>query len=260
MPGSRSNTPPPDDADVLLPRRTDTDRVNGFGQPIGAELPNWMPRPLPSAAQMLGRYCRLELLDLDRHIQDLFDAYAEDPSGRLWTYLPFGPFETVEHYRALMRFLCQGEQAIFQCFAIIDLARGTAVGTSSYMRADLDAGAIEVGGVTFSPHLQRSRVATEAMFLMMSRIFDEHGYRRYEWKCDALNAASRRAARRLGFQFEGIFRQLMVYKGRTRDTAWYSVIDRDWPALRAAFVGWLAPSNFDEHGIQRERLAHSPLG
>ena len=131
---------------------------------------------------------------------------------------------------------------------------GRAVGVASYLRIDPAAGAIEVGHINFSPRLQRTRAATESMYLMMKRVFDELGYRRYEWKCDSLNAPSRAAALRLGFQFEGVFRQALVYKGRNRDTAWFSILDREWPALAAAFERWLDPANFDEAGRQRERL------
>lgn len=138
--------------------------------------------------------------------------------------------------------------------AIIDLASGQAVGVASYMRIDPAHGAIEVGNINFSPRLQRTRVATEAMFLMMQRVFDELGYRRYEWKCDSLNAPSRAAALRYGFQFEGIFRRAIVYKKRSRDTAWFSIIDTDWPALKLAFQAWLDPANFDNAGQQRRSL------
>jgi RimJ/RimL family protein N-acetyltransferase len=146
---------------------------------------------------------------------------------------------------------CLGDDPLF--FAVIDKADGKAVGVASYLRINPAAGSIEVGGIRYSPRLQRSPAATEAMYLMMQAAF-EIGYRRYEWKCDALNAASRAAAQRLGLSFEGVFRQALVYKGRNRDTAWYAAIDRDWPALREAFLAWLAPGNFDGAGRQRTRL------
>jgi len=139
--------------------------------------------------------------------------------------------------------------------AIVDSKSGKAVGVAAYMRIDRDNGVIEVGHLNFSPRLQATTAATEAMYLMMRRAFDELGYRRYEWKCDSLNEGSRRAAVRLGFVFEGIFRQAVVYKGRNRDTAWYSVLDSEWPALRAGFERWLSPDNFDEAGRQRRTLA-----
>jgi RimJ/RimL family protein N-acetyltransferase len=139
--------------------------------------------------------------------------------------------------------------------AIIDVATGKAVGTAALMRIDPAHGVIEIGSIAYSPYLKRSRAGTEAMFLFMRRVFDELGYRRYEWKCDSLNAPSRRAAERYGFQYEGTFRQAIVYKGRSRDTAWFSIIDRDWPVIRAGFEQWLAPENFDAAGNQRRSLA-----
>ncbi len=138
--------------------------------------------------------------------------------------------------------------------AIVDSKSGSAVGVAAYMRIDAANGVIEVGHLNFSPRLQATTAATEAMYLMMRRAFDELGYRRYEWKCDSLNEASRRAASRLGFRFEGVFRQAVVYKGRNRDTAWYSVLDSEWPALKAGFERWLSPDNFDENGCQRRKL------
>ncbi len=138
---------------------------------------------------------------------------------------------------------------------IVDLATGKAVGVATFMRIDRAHGVIEVGNINYSPLLQRTPAATEAMFLMMRRVFDELGYRRYEWKCDSLNAPSRAAALRLGFQFEGIFRQAVVYKGRNRDTAWFSMIDSEWPALKRAYEQWLAPENFDAEGRQPRKLA-----
>jgi len=152
-----------------------------------------------------------------------------------------------------MRKSCLGEDPLFH--AIVERKTGEAVGVASYLRIDPANGVIEVGHINYSPLLQRTRAATEAMFLMMRRVFDELGYRRYEWKCDALNAPSRAAAGRYGFRFEGIFRQATVYKGRNRDTAWYAIIDKDWPALKAAYERWLAPENFDAEGRQRVRLA-----
>ncbi|HYW50073.1 MAG TPA: GNAT family protein, partial [Gemmatimonadaceae bacterium] len=139
------------------------------------------------------------------------------------------------------------------CFAVIDAASSAAVGIASYMRIAPEQGSLEVGHINFSPALQRTPVATEAMYLMMRHAF-ELGYRRYEWKCDALNAPSRAAAQRLGFAFEGVFRNALVYKGRNRDTAWYSIIDSEWPAVRSAFERWLGPENFDAHGAQRVQL------
>jgi RimJ/RimL family protein N-acetyltransferase len=227
--------------------------VNQLGQPIGFPMPNWQPRPRPPQEAIDGRFCRLELFDPDRHCAELFDAYAEDKEGRSWTYLAYGPFTSLEQFRDLMRAHFTGQDPL--CHIIIDHTSGRAAGMASYMRIDPAMGSIEVGSIAYSPRLQKSRAATETMYLMMRRAFDELGYRRYEWKCDALNAPSRQAAERLGFRFEGIFRQAVVYKGRNRDTAWYSILDREWPPLKGAFERWLDPRNFDGEGRQRESLS-----
>lgn len=210
-------------------------------QPLGCEIPDWTPRQLPARSVMQGRYCRLEPLDPQKHAADIFAAVSLDASERLWTYLPYGPFATVQDYAQWMQKTCLGSDPLF--FAVVDCATGKALGVASYLRIDANAGSIEVGHLLFSPLLQRTAIATEAMYLMMKNAF-ALGYRRYEWKCNALNAASRRAAQRLGFSFEGIFRQATVVKGRNRDTAWYSVIDKEWPALEAAYRRWLDPANF----------------
>ena len=174
----------------------------------------------------------------------------------MWTYLPYGPFDSLDTYRAWTEEMSRRSDPLF--FAIIDRnsghPSGRVVGLASYLRIDPAAGSIEVGHLHYSPLLQRTPAATEAMFLMMERAFNL-GYRRYEWKCDALNAPSRAAAQRLGFTFEGIFRQAVVVKGRNRDTAWFSIIDAEWPALANAFRRWLDPANFDPQGKQRERLS-----
>jgi RimJ/RimL family protein N-acetyltransferase len=224
---------------------------NDLGQPIGFPLPGWSPPPAPPREPMPGRYCRLEPLQLDRHAEAMFEADAADADGRSWTYLAYGPFRDLASYRTWLSATCLGDDPLF--FAVIDLAGGRPAGLVSYLRITPAAGSIEVGHIHYSPRLQRSRAATEAMFLMMRWAF-ESGYRRYEWKCDALNAASRAAAQRLGLSFEGVFRQAAVYKGRNRDTAWYAAIDREWAALRQAFLAWLDPANFDGDGRQRTRL------
>lgn len=201
---------------------------------------------------MQGSYCRLEPLSPDLHAKDLFEANALDKEGRNFTYLLHGPFETLGAYQTWMNDFCLRDDPLF--FAVIDSLFTKAVGIASYLRITPSAGSIEVGNINFSPLLQRTPAASEAMYLMMKRAF-ELGYRRYEWKCDALNAPSRSAAQRLGFSYEGIFRQALVYKGRNRDTAWYAVIDQEWPRLEAAFQQWLDPSNFDANGRQRLRLS-----
>lgn len=224
---------------------------NELGQPIGQPLPDWTPPPHPSREPMTGRFCRVEPLDPARHAADLFAANSADADGRMWTYMAYGPFATLDAYRAWMERTCSGDDPLFH--AIVDVSTGKAAGVASYLRIDPAAGSIEVGHLAFAPHLQRRPAATEAMFLMMRRAFTL-GYRRYEWKCNALNAPSRAAAQRLGLSFEGVFRQAMVVKGRNRDTAWYAAIDSEWPALEAAFTRWLDPANFDGAGHQRIAL------
>lgn len=228
-------------------------RRNHLGQPIGFPVPGWKPRPAPPRTPMIGHFARVEPLDPARHAAPLFAAYAEDREGRLWTYLPRGPYATLDEYRRWAEEAASRDDPLTH--AIIDNSTGEAVGTAAYMRIEAAVGVIEVGSITYSPHLQRTPAATDAMYLMMRRVFDELGYRRYEWKCDALNAPSRAAALRLGFQFEGIFRQATVYKSRNRDTAWYAIVDRDWPALKARYHRWLDPANFDAAGRQRRSLS-----
>lgn len=201
---------------------------------------------------MAGRYCSVEPIDPERHARALHEANMRDPTGRAFTYLSAGPFASYDAYLAWITAFCLGRDPLFH--AIVDSATGNAVGVASYMRIDAGNGAIEVGHINYSLLLQRTRAATEAMYLMMQRVF-ELGYRRYEWKCDSLNAASRAAAQRLGFSYEGVFRQAVVYKGRNRDTAWYAMIDSEWPALREAYRQWLDPANFDAQGRQRLRLS-----
>jgi RimJ/RimL family protein N-acetyltransferase len=204
---------------------------------------------------MAGRWCRVEPLDPDRHAADLHEANRDDAAGINWTYLSSEPFSELEPYRAWLTKMSAGGDPFFH--AIVDACTGKAVGIAAYLRIDPANGVIEVGHINYSPRLQRTAAATEAMYLMMSRVFDELGYRRYEWKCDNLNAPSHAAAKRLGFSYEGLFRQALVYKGRNRDTAWYSMLDREWPARKAEFERWLARENFDEDGRQRTALRHS---
>jgi RimJ/RimL family protein N-acetyltransferase len=233
-------------------RRKARGTLNEHGQPIGLPLPGWTPPPRPPREPIAGRHCRLEPLSAPRHDAQLFAANAEDTTGAGWTYLAYGPFPDLESYTAWVEEVSRPDDPLF--FAILDARTGEAAGVASLMRIDPPNGVIEVGHIRYSPRLQRTPAATEAMFLLMERAFTL-GYRRYEWKCDALNAPSRRAAERLGFTFEGIFRQAVVYKGRNRDTAWYSIIDAEWPALKAAFEHWLDAANFDSEGRQRTRLA-----
>ena len=202
---------------------------------------------------MNGRLCRLDPLDASIHSEALYEAHSLDAQGRNWTYLPYGPFESAEKIAAWARSVEKGHDPMFFC--IIDLSTQRAVGWASYLRIDSEMGSIEVGHVAYSPALQRTAAGTEAMYLMMRRAFDELGYRRYEWKCDALNAPSWNAAERLGFRCEGTFRQAWVRRGRNRDNAWFSILDSEWPAIRTALESWLQPTNFDDAGRQRRRLA-----
>jgi RimJ/RimL family protein N-acetyltransferase len=227
--------------------------VNQLGQPIGDPVPGWAARPAPGRAPIEGRFCRIEALDAARHAEALFEANRSDAKGRMWTYMAYGPFDAAEAYAAWAEAAARSDDPLFH--AIIDRASGQAVGVAAYLRIEPAVGVIEVGHVAYSPLLQRTPAATEAMYLLLRRAFDELGYRRYEWKCDALNAPSRAAADRLGFRFEGIFRQATLYKGRNRDTAWYSIVDGEWPARRAAFETWLDPANFAADGNQIRPLA-----
>ena len=229
--------------------RAETDHL---GQHVGEPVEPASAH-LPDPTRSLdGRYCRLEPLDAERHGEQLWAAFTEDAAGSTWTYLGVGPFPDEPAFAAWLRGLQGAEDPFF--YAILDAVSGQAIGVASFLRIDPGARSIEVGWITYSPRLRRSRVATDAMHCMMREAF-ALGYRRYEWKCNALNLPSIEAAHRLGFTFEGLFRQALVVKGRNRDTAWFAVIDRDWPRLDQAFQRWLHPDNFDADGRQRERLS-----
>ncbi len=219
-------------------------------RPRGAIVANWTPPKVPDGEILQGRYCRLEPLAADTHAALLFRAYAGH--DECWDYLPYGPFPSAAQYHRFLRDLVAAKEHFF--YAIKDLETDAFGGVASFLRINPTAGSIEVGHINLSPSLQRTRAATEAMALMMGWAFDA-GYRRYEWKCDALNHASRAAAQRLGLSYEGVFRQAGVVKGRNRDTAWFAAIDSEWPALREAFRVWLEPGNFDADGRQVERLS-----
>jgi RimJ/RimL family protein N-acetyltransferase len=237
------------------------EHVNHLGQPIGFPLPNWAARPRPQRTPMEGRYCTVEPFDVGRHAADLHAAFLLDKEGRNWTYLPYGPFPQFADYRAWLERAALGDDPLVH--TIIERRSGRALGVASLMRIDTAAGVIEVGGINYAPPLQRTPAATEAMYLLMRRVFDELGYRRYEWKCDSLNAPSRAAAQRLGFCYEGMFRQATVTKMRNRDTCWFSILDSEWPALKQAFECWLDRGNFDATGKQRQTLSQfrvSPTG
>lgn len=226
--------------------------INAWGQPVGRALGAWTPPAWPQTVPQEGAHVRLEPIQPARHAAPLHAALAQGDAARFWTYLPYGPFAIGADYRAWLESAAQGRDPVF--YAVTERDTGDPVGLAAYLRIDPKAASIEVGHLQFSPRLQRRVAATEAMYLMMAHAF-ALGYRRYEWKCDALNAPSRAAALRLGFHYEGTFRQATVVKGRNRDTAWFSILDGEWPALRQAFERWLAPANFDASGQQRERLS-----
>jgi RimJ/RimL family protein N-acetyltransferase len=231
--------------------------INALGQSIGGALPGWTSRPRPTTSVLVGDYCRLERLE-PHHAEQLFGADQSDVEGGSWTYLPYGPFADLASYRDWVLQVCGDDDPRF--YAILNTESSInvdAVGVLSYLRIQPEVGSIEVGHVHYSPYLQRHRAATEAQYLLLNHAFEDLGYRRYEWKCDALNAPSRAAAERLGFTYEGTFRQATVVKGRNRDTAWYSVIDTEWPNVRDRLSTWLAPENFDDHGRQIAALRRS---
>lgn len=211
---------------------------------------NWSPARTPKRAPLEGQGVRLDPVDAARHARDLFTSSEGAPS--LWDHLAYGPFENQDVFTWWLEERAASTDPLF--FAIIDRASGRAEGMASLMRIKPEHGVIEIGHIWFAPALQRTRQATEAIYLLARHAFDDLGYRRLEWKCDSLNGPSRRAAERFGFVYEGVFRQHMVVKGRNRDTAWYSIIDGEWPAVRAAFEAWLAPGNFDGEGRQRQSL------
>ncbi|WP_121938377.1 GNAT family N-acetyltransferase [Eilatimonas milleporae] len=216
-------------------------------------VPDWRTRPFPPTAPMQGRTCRLERLDPRRHAADLWAAYSADTAGDLWTYMTYGPFAGEADFRNHLDRCASTADPLF--FAILDRASGQAHGLASYLRIDPGQGAVEVGHLCYAPCLQRTVAATEAMVLMMTRAFDELGYRRYQWCCNVANEGSKAAALRLGFRFEGVSRHAAVVKGRNRDTAWFSILDHEWPAQKARFADWLHPDNFDTHGRQKQPLA-----
>ncbi len=229
-----------------------SDYSTPLGQPIGAPLPDWKGALRPLRQVLQGRTVRVEPLDPRAHAADIFAADHDEKNGHSWAYLPYGPFDDFDEYQSWVSAAAAKDDPLF--FAIVDLRNGKAVGLAALMRIDPANGSIEVGNIHFSPRLQGTTQATEAMYLLMRHAFEDLGYRRYEWKCDDLNAPSRRAAERFGFTYEGTFRQAVVYRGRNRDTAWFSIIDREWPRLKAGFEAWLDPGNFEADGRQIKRL------
>ena len=228
-------------------------RKNEFGQPVGLTLDFTGPWPTPDGRDLIGQYCTLEKTK-PAHARGLFDAFARDRDGKNWTYMPTSPAADFAAFEAWFLDTCFTDDPFFYTVLNTD---GIPVGFASYLRINPRDGSIEVGWISMSPLMQRSRISTEAMYLMMAHAFDNLGMRRYEWKCDALNAPSRSAAERLGFTFEGIFRQCTHYKGRNRDTAWLAIIDGDWPAQKSRFQAHLNPSNFNKDGTQIAPLSRA---
>lgn len=227
-------------------------RLNEYGQPIGTEVIDWTPRELPNYSLMVGKYCQLEQLNIEKHANDLLAAYQTATDGRDWTYLPAEP---PQNYTIFCDYLAKLITTNNQYhYAIIDIKSNKALGTIALIRPDTINGAIEVGYVTFSPLLKKTCIATEAQYLLMCYVFDDLQYRRYEWKCDSLNEPSKAAAQRLGFKYEGTFRQAVVYKFRSRDTCWFSIIDKEWEELRGRFEKWLNKDNFNQDDTQKNKL------
>lgn len=210
------------------------------------------PARRPAPITLEGRYCRLLPLDPARHCAELYAPTHGSGHEDLWRYLWDSPFASEDDFRASLERKAATLDPLF--LTIADAVTGHALGYASYMRIEPNHRVIEVGGILFSPALKRTRAATESMYLMARHVFEDLGYRRYEWKCDSLNAPSIRAALRLGFTFEGVFRRHMIVKGRNRDTAWFAMLDCEWPARKAAFERWLAPENFDHAGRQKSAL------
>jgi RimJ/RimL family protein N-acetyltransferase len=221
-------------------------------RPLGAEL-DWTPVERPTRTPLPGSHILLRPVDAATDAEPLY-AVSHLPAGdpAIWTYLPDGPYESPEHLRRMLTWAETSEDPLY--FTLANLPDERPLGLASYLRIEPEFGVIEIGHIWFGVPLQRTTAATEAIYLLAGRVFDDLGYRRLEWKCNALNAASRRAAERFGFTFEGVFRNHQVVKGRNRDTAWYAVTDDEWPAIRSAFQAWLARDNFDKDGLQKRSL------
>ncbi|TQI81132.1 RimJ/RimL family protein N-acetyltransferase [Serratia fonticola] len=227
-------------------------RNNQFGQPIGEALEGWQPVGEPGKQALQGRFCCLQPMDIARRAEELFAAYQQAEDGRDWTYLSSErPADVAGFQQYLQRQLdTPGRNTL----TVIDATTGKAVGTCAFLSIDQLNGVVELGMINWSPLMQRRAMGSEAIFMMLRHVFDDLGFRRCEWKCDRLNAPSREAALRLGFTFEGTFRQAMTRKGHNRDTDWFSIIDSEWPPLREAFAAWLSPLNIGTDGQQKQRL------
>lgn len=224
-------------------------RRNEYGQPIGEPV-EWSERAPVAPVTLVGQWCRVEPL-AGHHLEQLYDALVLRSPPRTWTYYGVGPFDAPAGLNAWLRGFHDDPGAVPHVICRPD---GRAVGVASYLRLDHVNGSVEVGAIVLAAELQRTTASTEAMYLMARHVFDDLGYRRYEWKCDSLNEPSRSAATRLGFRYEGTFRNAMVYKGRNRDSAWFSMTDVEWREIRPAFEAWLDPANHDDAGRQRTPL------
>lgn len=222
--------------------------VNEYGQSLGVSVEGWSARKFPDLSEIIGKYCTLKPLDLPHHADLLFNNLQNKDD---WTYLPFGPFNEFDQFYKWLEVDSQHKQ-----FYVILGEDHPSIGLASFHDVDVFHGVIEVGSVIFSKNLQRTRSATEAMFLMMKYVFDDLGYRRYQWRCNSLNVSSKVAAERLGFTFEGVFRSAHVFKGHNRDTAWFSILDSEWPDMKSRFMVWLDENNFDSQGDQIKSLNH----
>jgi RimJ/RimL family protein N-acetyltransferase len=232
--------------------------TNELGQSIGEPVEGWKICEAPPKIQMEGKYCVVEILDVEKHAEDLFNSYVKDVKNYNWTYLHYGGFKSLTKFKEWLDKDCLHDDPLFH--AIIDKNQNVAVGMASYLRIQQKIGSIEVGHIHYSPPMQQKPIGTEVMYLMMKRVFDELGYRRYEWKCDSLNERSCEAAKRYGFTFEGIFRQHNIVKGHNRDTAWFSIIDKDWDRIKKNYETWLGKTNFDREGRQKTSLTSLMLG
>ncbi len=219
---------------------------------MAKDLSTWTPRPRPSTEALEGRFVRLEKLDPARHADGLFDASAQPDGDQRFRWLPNLPPTDRAEFRRWVEQVAASEDPIF--FAVIDKATGKVAGRQTFMRMDPANGVAEIGHIYWGPLVSRKPAATEALYLFARHLFDDLGYRRFEWKCDNENTPSKRAALRFGFRHEGVFHQHLIIKGKNRDTAWFAMLDKDWPKLRPAYETWLAPENFHADGAQKAPL------
>ncbi|SCU84464.1 LAME_0C09560g1_1 [Lachancea meyersii CBS 8951] len=226
-------------------------QTNAHGQTVGDDVANCEVREFPKQVTLNGQYCRLEPLDVKKHSVELYKAFQTTDVDRLLTYLIVKPFSTLQEYENLILEFLNMENSVH--YAIINVENLRPCGTICLQRIDVQNGIAEIGFVIFSPELQRTIAATEVQYLLLKHVFDQLAYRRCEWKCDILNAPSRNCALRLGFKYEGLFRRSAIYKGRNRDTEWFSIVEDEWPGVRQAFEKWLSPENFQD-GQQKQRL------